>query len=36
MGFDTLLLVLAGVSMCTAAAVLCLPREQPPAQAVPS
>jgi predicted MFS family arabinose efflux permease len=28
MGFDTLLLVLAGVSLCTAAAVLCLPREQ--------
>ena len=36
MGFDTLLLVLAGVSLCTAAAVLCLPREQPAPLAVPA
>jgi MFS family permease len=28
MGFDTLLLVLAGVSLCTAAAVSCLPSEE--------
>jgi MFS family permease len=36
MGFDTLLLVLAGVSLCTAAAVSFLPREQPAPQAVPA
>jgi len=33
MGFDTLLLVLAGVSLCTALAVSCLPSDEPVAAA---
>lgn len=36
MGFDTLLLVLAGVALCTAAAVLCLPGEEPQAVTAPA
>ena len=36
LGFDTLLLVLAGISLCTAAAVLWLPSEEKAAAAVPA
>jgi MFS family permease len=36
LGFDTLLLVLAGISVCTAAAVLWLPSEEPAAAVVPA
>jgi len=36
MGFDTLLLVLAGVSLCTVVAVLCLPAEQPAPTVAPA
>jgi hypothetical protein len=36
MGFDTLLLVLAGVALCTALTVLWLPAERPAAEMAPA